>query len=191
MKLFMLIVGATPPGRSIEQHDVFFGVGDHLAALLPQLDAFWPQVGHHWHIDAWREVNVVDGYRVTLLPAAAATPESGTALFFLYLGGYQAGHFQEFHHAMLVAAPDKRSALQKAKADPFFRDYNGDSPNAQSHVDNTLSVGVDAFHTVADLLAPPGQSAWRIHLSADGADLPADELHLGYLPRSKLIQPDS
>lgn len=30
LKLFYIILGATPEGRNIEQHDVFFGIGAQL-----------------------------------------------------------------------------------------------------------------------------------------------------------------
>ena len=36
-KLYMLLIGATPPERNIEQHDVFFGIGEKIKDLIPEV----------------------------------------------------------------------------------------------------------------------------------------------------------
>src|SRR4051794_28448223 len=41
--LFMTLVGATPKTRNTEQHDVFFGIADSVAELVPDLISFWPE----------------------------------------------------------------------------------------------------------------------------------------------------
>ena len=33
-KLFMTLIGCTPAGRNIEQHDVFFGIGNSLKDIV-------------------------------------------------------------------------------------------------------------------------------------------------------------
>ncbi|WP_413667370.1 DUF1543 domain-containing protein [Mucilaginibacter sp. Mucisp86] len=68
LKLFMLMLGCKPPGRHVEQHDVFFGIAPSLGDLVPEIQAFWPEP-EKIHIDAWREVNAVDGYAVKITPA--------------------------------------------------------------------------------------------------------------------------
>jgi hypothetical protein len=42
MKLFMVLIGCKPEGRHTEQHDIFFGIAQTLADLVPQLKSFWP-----------------------------------------------------------------------------------------------------------------------------------------------------
>jgi len=71
LKLFMLLLGCKPPGRHTEQHDVFFGIAANLRDLVPEIQAFWPEP-HNIHIDAWREVNNVDGYDVKIVPTNTA-----------------------------------------------------------------------------------------------------------------------
>ena len=66
LKLFMVIIGCTPKGRFTEQHDVFFGIGNSLRELVPQMIAFWKEAEGKIHIDAWREVSVVDDYAITI-----------------------------------------------------------------------------------------------------------------------------
>ncbi|HEY2722863.1 MAG TPA: DUF1543 domain-containing protein [Chitinophagaceae bacterium] len=57
-KLFMLLIGCTPPGRNIEQHDIFFGIGESVSDLVADVVAFWPGE-NKLHFDAWREVTNV------------------------------------------------------------------------------------------------------------------------------------
>ena len=63
--LFMVLLGCKPPGRHIEQHDIFFGIAKSLSDLKADMQAFWPDsVG--LHIDAWRRVITVDGFRIDI-----------------------------------------------------------------------------------------------------------------------------
>ncbi|MDO4694588.1 MAG: DUF1543 domain-containing protein, partial [Eikenella sp.] len=105
MKLFMLKIGATPKGRLIEQHDVFFGIAERPADLIPAFESAWPEAADNWHIDCWREVSQVGGHAVRVVPREQAQ-SGGDKLFFINLGGYRPGEFEEYHHKMLVVAPD-------------------------------------------------------------------------------------
>ena len=40
MKLFYILLGATPKGRNIEQHDVFFGIAENVKDLFPAIKDF-------------------------------------------------------------------------------------------------------------------------------------------------------
>ena len=64
LKLFMVLSGSKAPGRHVEQHDFFFGIAFSLGNLAPDFKIFWPEAGDKIHIDAWREVNVVEGHQV-------------------------------------------------------------------------------------------------------------------------------
>jgi hypothetical protein len=68
-KLFMLLIGCTPPSRHIEQHDIFFGIGETVKDLVPEVVAFWPEASNKLHFDAWREVNQVNGHTVKVISA--------------------------------------------------------------------------------------------------------------------------
>ena len=63
MKLYMIMIGCRPKGRYTEQHDIFFGIGNSVKELIPQMKEFWPEAKGNFHIDAWREVNFVDNYK--------------------------------------------------------------------------------------------------------------------------------
>lgn len=96
-KLFYFLLGGKPRNRNIEQHDVFFGIGRTAAELIPALQRFWPDA-ENYHIDCWREVTNVNGFEVKVFPKGFSEyPDSGLSLFFINLGGYKKGTFNEFH----------------------------------------------------------------------------------------------
>lgn len=171
----MLLIGATPPGRHIEQHDVFFGIGESIKALLPDVEAFWPEAKKGLHLDGWREVTLVDGYRVTVTEETRVGDP--TRLFFLNLGGYKPNEFEEFHYKMIVAATDKGQAVMQAKKTAFYR-HTG-FKGATSHIDDKYGVGVDDIYAITDIL-PSSARRYHLHLSPANDDKREDPLHLGY-----------
>lgn len=182
-KLFMLMLGCTLPGRHTEQHDIFFSIADSVDNLKPEILAFWPEAGQKIHIDAWREVNAVDGYQIRLVPKGTSTTTNTKSLFFMNLGGYRPDEFDEPHYKMLVVAEDQAEAIKQAKKTAFFK--HATFPGATSHIDNKYGVDVDDMFEVSDILAPELKSRFDLQIEA-AADLPEDEIHLGYLNLSKL-----
>lgn len=171
----MTLIGSTPPGRHIEQHDVFFGIGENLRDLIPHINDFWPEAKRRMHFDAWREVTSLNGFSVEVVE----DPEfqSKTQLFFLNLGGYKKGEFEEFHYKMIVAAEQKAEAIKSAKQTAFFRHTGFKGANA--HIDDKYGVDVDDVYAIRDIL--PEAMKNRYSLSIQPADhLEEDELHLGY-----------
>ena len=74
MKLFMLLLGSTPDGRNIEQHDIFFGIAETLKELVPEIIQAWPEAKGNIHIDAWRQVNFVDQHVVNVFDRQQMPP---------------------------------------------------------------------------------------------------------------------
>jgi hypothetical protein len=183
-KLFMLLLGCKPPGRFTEQHDVFFGVAAELKDLVPEIRAFWPEAKGKIHIDAWREVNYVDGYQVTIISRSAAAPAPPERLFFLNLGGYKPGEFEEYHYKMLTVGADKGTATQRAFKTVFYK-HTGFA-GATSHIDDKYGVDVDDLYEIEDILPASVKDACTIMLSPV-KEAPEDEYHLGYLKLEKLL----
>ncbi len=181
----MIMLGATPPGRHIEQHDIFFGIGTSLKSLASDMKAFWPEP-ERIHIDAWREVTVVDGYKVVVVPKDQ--PESSEAvkkkLFFINLGGYQENKFEEQHYVLLTIKNDRAQAFQEAKKTFFYKNH-GFGKAASSHIDDKYGVDVDDLYEIDDILTPELKAKYRIELHpAEGA--PEDPINLGYIKMSLL-----
>ncbi|RYG19979.1 MAG: DUF1543 domain-containing protein [Chitinophagaceae bacterium] len=183
-KLFMILIGATPKGRNIEQHDIFFGIASSVKELLPEMKAFWPEAKDKIHIDGYRIVHKVGMYKVEVIAKADEIEGDVTSLFFLNLGGYKAGEFEELHYKMLVVADQKALAIKEAKETAFYKHtgYKG----ATSHIDDKFGVDVDDIFEIKDILTPATRAKYALRFS-QGDELPEDELVLGYIPLSKLI----
>lgn len=175
-KLFMLLIGATAPGRHTEQHDVFFGIAHHIKELIPAVQAFWPEAKGSLHLDAWRQVTLVNGFAVQVVEAP--NPASETQLFFINLGGYKQGEFEEFHYKMIVAANDKNDAMKQAKQTAFFK-HTG-FKGAAAHIDDKYGIDVDDIYIVREILPAELKKKYSLHIFPVTGPQQEDELHLGY-----------
>lgn len=176
------MLGATPPGRLTEQHDIFFGIADSLKDLVPEMKAFWPEA--QIHIDAWREVTAVDGYSVEVTDKGESE-ESSNHLFFINLGGYIPGEFEEYHYKVLSVADSLAVASKVAKSTAFYEHFG--FKGAESHIDDKYGIDVDDIYNVADILSAETKQRYSIRFTKiDG--IPDDELHIGYVKIDKLLK---
>ena len=175
-KLYMLLIGATPPGRNIEQHDVFFGIGESIKDLIPGVEAFWPG-NNKLHFDAWREVTSVNGYKVEVVLKNENSKNNPFKLFFINLGGYKQNEFEEFHYKMIIAAADKAAAIHISKQTAFFK-HTG-FKGATSHIDDKFGVDVDDVYEIKDILDTETKEKYSL-LVTPADSIAEDETHLGY-----------
>ena len=123
LHLFIALVGCRPPGRNTEQHDVFFGIGKEIKDLIPDLKNFWLEAKNKIHLDAWRQVDYVDNFKVEILlkeDNAEFTDLENSKLFFINLGGYKPDEFEEFYYKIIIVATDKNAAIKRAKQTAFL-----------------------------------------------------------------------
>jgi hypothetical protein len=184
MKLYLLLLGAEAPGRVVEQHDYFFGIAESLAALVPDIKAFWPEAGGSLHIDGWREVTKVDEYAVRVVENVDPAPASAHKLFFLNLGGYTTGKLEEQHYTVLTVQENRLKAVQAAKNNLFFK-TNSLKGIATAHIDEKYGVDVDSVHHIEDLISSDLKAKYRIVFD-DGTKLAEDKIHLGYFKLDKI-----
>ena len=175
----MTIIGCRPAGRLTEQHDIFFGLGEQLADLVPQINAFWPEVKGKFHIDSWREVSKVGDYAITVIDQSAANHKE-LGLFFFNLGGYLPQEMEEFHYKKLVVAPNLAVAQQEIKNSAFYKNYN--FPGAVSHIDDKYGLDIDESYNVSELIRAEDKLCYGLQMTIASKDKPEDELHIGYLP---------
>lgn len=188
LKLFMVITGCTPDGRFTEQHDVFFGIGNSLRELVPQMNAFWKEANGKIHIDAWREIKVVDDFAVTIIDKTSTAHSSpNNKLFFINLGGYKENEFEEYHYKIVTVAKDKGEATRKSKQTAFYKHVG--FKGAESHIDDKYGIDVDDLYQVEDILPCEAKEKYSISLAFDENTKP-DELHIGYLKMDKLLNSD-
>jgi hypothetical protein len=179
----MLLLGCKARGRFTEQHDVFFDIGADLKSLVPHLRDFWPEGGQKLHIDAWRPVNRVDAWQVAVVPRDDGPDPGSHRLFFINLGGYKPGEFEEFHYKMIVAAPEKGEAIRKAKETAFYR-HTG-FKGAESHIDDKYGIDVDDVYDIEDILPDTVRKMYRLQLTPAVSD-ETDQIRLGYFQLHKL-----
>lgn len=188
LKLYMVLLGANPPGRFIEQHDVFFGIGSSLKELVPAIKAFWPEAKDTLHIDAWREVTCVNGFQVHIrekgLVQKLSDETTGMKLFFLNLGGYRQGEFEEFHYKMLAVSETVSQAIKEAKKTAFYQHYG--IKGAPSHIDEKFGLDVDDLYNIADILPEQVLEKYELVLQSADSVHETDELHLEYLKLGKV-----
>ncbi|WP_367103360.1 DUF1543 domain-containing protein [uncultured Psychrobacter sp.] len=189
LKLFMIQLGGRPKGRLVEQHDMFFGVANHVNELISDINSHWPEVKNKWHIDSYRAITKVDDYSIKLVETNESNhsekDDNGLKLFFINLGGYQHGSFEEFHFKLLIVATSQAEAIKQAKQSEFYKAFtfkNKDSPfNAASHIDDKFEVDIDDIYNVNDLISnvqlliePIAQDNYEL-INAD------DKEYVGYL----------
>ena len=158
LTLYMVQLGARPKGRLIEQHDIFFGVANHVSELVGDINQHWPEVKNKWHIDSYRAITKVDNYTIKLVETGKQiTKGTDLKLFFINLGGYQQGSFEEFHYKLLIVAASQAQAIKQAKQSKFYKQFtfkDDASPfDAASHIDDKFEVDIDDIYNVNDLLS--------------------------------------
>ncbi len=185
LKLYMVIIGCTPPGRFTEQHDVFFGIGNSLRQLAPKMNVLCKEAEGNFHIDAWREIQTVDDYAVHISEKQNNVVDvEKTQLFFINLGGYKENEFEEYHYKIVTAAKDKGEAIRKSKQTAFYKHYG--FKGAESHIDDKYGIDVDDLYQIEDILPASIKEKYSITLSAANNSA-QDELHIGYLMIDKLL----
>ena len=182
MKLFYIILGATPKGRNIEQHDVFFGIAENLKDLVPEMKSFWPEAKGKIHIDAYQEVQFVDGFKLKIVEKTEEVSEEN--LYFINLGGYQMGKFEELHYQCLMVGKKMSEILKRVKKTEFYKEMG--FKTAESHIDEKLGVDIDDIYKVKDILSPEMKAKYSIILEKSDEINQENFTRLGYLMISKI-----
>lgn len=182
MKLFHIILGATPNGRNIEQHDVFFGIAETLKDLVPAVKNFWPEAKGKIHIDCYQEVKFVDGFEIEIVEQKVKEDEN--QLFFINLGGYQVGQFQEFHEQFLMVGKSMSEIIKRVKQTTFYKTMGFE--NATSHIDDKHGVDIDDIFKVNDILPLEMKEKYSIVLKKSVAEVQENKTAIGYLKIDKL-----
>ncbi|GHE30723.1 DUF1543 domain-containing protein [Sphingobacterium griseoflavum] len=175
----MVLLGCKPSGRFTEQHDIFFGIAGSLGELKTTMVDFWPEAEGQLHVDAWRKVSSVEGYRIAVVPREQAV-SSKWKLFFVNLGGYRGQDFEEYHYKQLVVAEDVASATKAAKSSSFFKDY------ISPHIDDKYGLDVDDVFSVEDALPLSMREHFKLYIESNVSGAAPDKIEVGYIKFSKL-----
>lgn len=148
LKLFAVLVGGKHARANIELHDVQFIAARTIEEAIPALRERWWGTPSSLHIDAYAELNVVDGHRIAL---SKELGKREVSLYFVNTGGYRAGVFCEEHAYSFHIDADKRAVWAAAKRRAQFD---------QQHQDN-----FDLIDDVVCIDEALAQQSLRIHLT--------------------------
>lgn len=182
MKLFYILLGAAVKGRNVEQHDVFFGIAPKLKDLVPYIKDFWPEAGSELHLDAYQEVKFADGYEIRIVEKERGKTENH--LFFINLGGYRAGFFDEFHERHLMVGKKMSEIIKRAKQTEFYKTMG--FAGAVSHIDDKYGVDIDDIFKVNDLLPQEMKEKYAIVLEKSDAVNQVNVMKVKYLKIDKI-----
>lgn len=176
------MLGCTPKGRLTEQHDIFFGIGNSLAELIPNMKSFWPEAKGKVHIDAWQKVTYVDGFSIEIIDRNEIL-DNKEKLFFINLGGYKENEFEEYHYKVITVAKSKAEAIKKSKQTTFYKHCG--FKGATSHIDDKYGIDVDDIYAIEDILSEEFKSKYQLKLTKVENGI-ADEKYIGYLKLDKI-----
>ena len=114
------------------------------------MKTFWPEAKGRIHIDAWREVTLVDHFSIEIVANKAMEKLVSDNLYFINLGGYKENEFEEYHYKMLTVAENLAIASKNAKSTTFYKHCG--FKGATSHIDDKYGVDVDDIYNVTDIL---------------------------------------
>lgn len=180
----MIMLGCRPKGRFTEQHDVFFGIANSLKDLILEMKTFWPEAKGIMHVDVWREVTLVDGYKIEVI-AKSESFKQNLQLFFINLGGYKENEFEEYHYKMLAVADTIGEATKKSKETLFYKHCG--FQGAISHIDDKYGIDVDDLYNVKEILNERYKNSYSLRISKSESLQSDDQLHIGYLKLDKII----
>ncbi len=113
MNLYLVVLGGRIRGGHVEMHDVRWVTGETIESTIPSLKTEWIGQASSLHIDSYKLIRFVDGFRVKLVKRNNDYKEELNKLWFVNFGGYQQDDLLEQHHIELVIAPSIQVAKKK------------------------------------------------------------------------------
>ena len=123
--LYLVVLGGRAAKANIELHDVRWVVGSTIDDTFEELRNQWFGLMNGLHIDSYKRINSVDGYKVILRKKGFKDSNNSTIkknknlkqkLWFINIGGYETNSMQEKHEFGLVVATSASEAKSKAKS---------------------------------------------------------------------------
>lgn len=98
------------------------------------------------HIDAWMKVEYAHGYNISIRPKVDSKTDSAQKLYFVNLGGYKEGEFEEFHKKLFVVATGVTDVVAQLRTHPFMKEYTPPAlgTKAKAHFDDKHKIEFEA-----------------------------------------------
>ena len=123
--LFLVVLGGRAIKANVELHDVRWVVGSKIEDTFDELRRDWFGTIDGLHIDSYKKINYVDGYKINLKKIENDKLKNNKLLkekipqhnlWFVNIGGCDPSSMQEKHEFGLVAASSSIEAKNKAKS---------------------------------------------------------------------------
>ena len=122
--LFLVVLGGRAKKANVELHDVRWVIGSTIEDTYDQLRRDWFGSFEGLHIDSYKKIKYVDGYKINLKNIEYEKLKNNKLynekihklnLWFVNVGGYDPHSMQEKHEFGLVVAKSSLEAKNKAK----------------------------------------------------------------------------
>ena len=127
LSLFIVVLGGRSLKSNIEIHDVRWVLGKSLEDTFPELRKQWIGKTNGLHIDSYKRIKYIDGYRIVVSKSnkddLVSPVKEKKCLWFINLGGYNPKKMYEEHEFTLVVAKKAIEAKKKAKENKTIYDY--------------------------------------------------------------------
>ena len=165
--LFLVVIGGKAPKANIELHDVRWVIGSKIEDTYNDLRSNWFGLNEGLHIDSYKKITSVDGYKIILKNIEEKKSEknfskndinSSKNLWFVNIGGYDPKSMQEKHEFGLFVASTSLEAKNKAQS-KWLNGY------IKKHKDDIASLGT--FSDIDDCEIIKNIDNWEIGLTKD------------------------
>ena len=165
--LFLVVLGGRAKMANIELLDVRWVLGSRIEDTFDVLRRDWFGSLEGLHIDSYKKINYVDGYKINLknlekkkINKNKLLSENNTKknLYFVNIGGYDPTSMQEKHEFGLVVASSALEAKNKAKSKWL-------SGCRKQHIDDIASL--NALISCEDCQLIKNIGSWEIELISE------------------------
>lgn len=144
LKLYAVVLGGAAAKSNTELHDVVFAVGSTIEDCYFQLLEKWFGLPEKMHIDSYMELDVVDGYEISL--QTEKSTDKDKKLFFINLGAYKEGDFME-HHANTFLVGRLATEIKKRAKGKLLNGYDEVHKDDLYEVDDMIAIEeLDGYH---------------------------------------------
>ena len=162
LSLFIVVLGGRSSKSNIEMHDVRWVLGEKIEDTFPELRSQWFGKKTGLHIDSYKRIKYVDGYKITVSEYnkenSMPSKREEESLWFVNLGGYDPKKMYEEHEFILVVAQTAIEAKKKAIK-------KWESNLKKKHNDDFSEI--NKFEQIDDLYSINKIQNWKIELILD------------------------
>ncbi len=149
LSLFIVVLGGRSLKSNIEIHDVRWVIGETIEDTFPELRKQWLGKKSGLHIDSYKCIKYVDGYKIIVTKSnkdILNSPKTeNLSLWFVNLGGYNPKKMYEEHEFNLIVAEKATEAKKRAKK-------NWETNLKDKHNDDHTSINyleqIDDLHSI-------------------------------------------